>query len=375
MHACIPRQNYGIPSEIFSFLPLFTEIGDSSQLQNDDVLYALAFYALDLVSPNSRRWARRDKKHSLAYLVTKLLEFLKNDPYPPLDVVHFVLCIIYRGPEVVHPKRTQYPLSNIARISAENGQLQTEAVATRVFASAVKAYIALLEFALRTENPKNATRFLVRDVLGSIHFVKKGLNKPSTQLLAVYAVSMALHLLPSHASGILKDIKPPGLVDILLATGATDANASDVEQGEDELENMMDLKIHTILILKHRKYDFKLNGDQGAPLIQNIGKVAVAHRNPRLRWKAIYLLVLFTPYLPNAKLAARIRTLNKDFQRRLDEGQLYVVKDWENCGLPLTQRGMNCLLEQVPKDKFLNEGAFEWVGGFPLLSLGRLDII
>jgi len=145
-------------------------------------------------------------------------------------------------------------------------------------------------------------------------------------------------------------------------------------KGEWQLENAIDLKIHILLVLKHSRWPFMVNVDSWQHLIQSSKNVAVTHSNPRLRWKTTYLLSLFADYLPEEELAWQIQMLNEDFRTRLEAGETYLVKDWENCASLLIPRGFNCLVEMA-KDKYLGEPAFDWVGDFPAISSDRFGII
>lgn len=362
LHAFIPRGNYGHSSSIWAFLPMFSEDLDGPWFYDEEVLQALAFYALDLISPISRRWAKQDRDVSLGYLVTKLMGYLKvPDSTKPLDAVDFVFSLVYKWPTLLQNEKASWPLSDIARIC-------DDARINNILPRATMAYSALLHNTLKLGNH---SRNLTRDIQGSSSFILRCIRNPESCFYAIYSLSMTLKVVaPVLAQEILKELDPSILVDSLLRLDDDIRPTDDLEKGVVALETMLYLKIHTILVLTAYPQIPTVDDTRLGKLMECVAEVAVNNPDPRFRCQAIYLAVLLNTLFLRDHLTERVVWLGEHLRDGLNTGQLVVVSDWANCGLPSTQAGIASIIERVPSNQVLEDGAFEWVGDFPLIPLG-----
>ena len=97
MHTCIPWKNYGSPSSIIPFLPLFYEEYSSPWSEDESVLKALITYALDLLLSPERRKPLVEREIKFDKLASELIDVLKVD-MTATDVVMFGFWLIYCVP-------------------------------------------------------------------------------------------------------------------------------------------------------------------------------------------------------------------------------------------------------------------------------------
>lgn len=363
MHAFLPRGSYGQQFSIWRFLPVFSADLNGSWFYDEDVLQALTFYALELVSTGfSRKWARRGRDTSIGYLVAKLVGYLKAaDSTKPPDVVEFLFLSIYKWPTLVLADRKRWPLSDIALICHDT---QSGVINSR----AMMAYSAILHNALTTNRFVN----LIRDIHGSYTFILRGVRTPNTSFHAVYALSMTLKVLSNtEGEAILAELDPQVLLNPLLVVNDTIQPTDDIERGSTALETMLCFKIHTVLVLAAYPSQQTLQVDdlRLTALMERVTEVAMDHHNLRVRWQAIHLAVLLNSLFPRDYLRERFSSLERDQQSKMRQRSVDVVSDWENCSRPLKQTDMQLMLGNVPPGSVSQDAAFEWFGTFPFVPL------
>jgi hypothetical protein len=361
MHASIPRGNYGQSSAVTPFLHFFSDNLDSPWLVEDEALHALAFYALDLITPSDlvsqafRKWARGDKSVDVNYLFAKLVGLLKTpSTQRPLEVVGFVFSVVYIRPTVLEIDRTPYPLDDIARICQNFTNPNVESI-HQILQRGMMAYTATLHYALES---KNRSKFLVKDIRSSLFFVLNRLEDEDsfTQYYSVYALSVVLKVSPTPE--ILRRVDSEIIMNLLFSAGNA-SGTEDVEKGNGVLDSFH-LKIHLALILRATRVQVAPNEARLPGLMRIISDVAVTDSDPRTRWTAIYLAVLVGSLTDREGVDPHVARLLEGLQSRLEKRNVDVVRDWERFGLPFREAGMDSeLMERAPK---VND-AFKWVGG------------
>ena len=377
MHACIPRKNYGSPSSIIPFLPLFYEEYGSPWSEDESMLKALITYALDLLLSPERRKLLVEREIEFDKLASELIDVLKTD-VTATDVVMFGFWLIYSVPyvftsrksvleDIVHLRALTIPddhrtiLAGRRRVS-ENHRKQINFLAVGAFVAATRGHVAA-----KGTLPKHAAHSLP-NLLGAAPEDGYG------RWMATYAVAMILNLSPPSQAATFTREANAGSFANTLDTAKNDLEANAID------EDTLDLQIYsTLVLLKLREHQVgvgrlrelieEMKGIIGEPVVRD-PRTEIDVDVDRVRWKAIYLSGLLFKVLPPEEREEPIEMLQARVRTMLWGGGLSFADDYERCIGPL---GMDVdVLEwkNLADRRWLGFPVFEkWVNTFPLLPL------
>ena len=378
MHACIPRDDYGIASPIVSFLPLLCQDYDSPWSQDEAVLRAMINYALDLVLPPARRKPLVEREIEFEELASELIDTLITTTGHP-EVVAFGFWLVYRVPYAFKSRKTL--LMDIARIWTLTNDAIPEDHRAGMTLRAIDAFVAVAQFHAVATNEHELPKFTTQSVLA---LVNGALEYEYSRPMGIYAMAMLLNLGTSTQAGALTNgiSADPSMQSLFDVRG-------DLEKNSEE-EDVIDLHIYSALVLL--KYpSVQLDVGKVKEVIGRMGKVVwgmdeangditvgdsgVARNSEveaspdldRVRWKAIYLSALLFAFVPEDEKGELLEGFKTKVRAQLQDGGLPLVTDHERC-LQLLDVG-------VPESRTPKQGgpiyeAFEgWVDEFPLYML------
>ena len=186
MHACIPRDNYGSPSSIVSFLPLICEDYDSPWSEDESVLRALITYALDFLLPLEGRKPLVEREIEFEELASELIDTLMAHP-TSADAFVFGFWLAYRVPYAFRSRKST--LADITRLWTLTNRDGWEDHRQTMNFHAVYAFISVAQCHATTNHalPRPA-------IQNTIDFLGAALEDDDSRPMAVYATAMIFNL-------------------------------------------------------------------------------------------------------------------------------------------------------------------------------------
>ena len=365
MHACIPRGNYGTPSSIVSFLPMFCNDYESPWSEDEAVLGALITYALDLLSPPGRWKPLVEREIEFGKLASELIDTLMINTNA--EVAAFAFWLMYRIPYAFKSRNTL--LTDIAHIWTSRDAVISDGARERMNFHAVEAFVAIAQF--HADPDGGLSKFTPHTALG---LLKAGLGYGYSRAMATYAVAMILNLgTPSQVATFTS-----GIVVESFRKALFDEEHRDIENDTME-EDDLDLRIYSVLVLlKFGTVELDIGevktligevdraiGDDIAEDESGVARNSGAEVDPdlnRVRWKAVYLSGLLYTFLPEDEKQGLIEGFREKVQALVRNEGLSLAGDYRRCvefelSAPIGKQGPTYT-------------AFEdWINGFPLLPL------
>ena len=372
MHACIPRGNYGTPSSIVSFLPMFCNDYDSPWSEDEAVLGSMITYALDLLLPPERWKPLVEREIEFGKLASELIDTLMINT--DAGVAAFAFWLIYRVPYAFKSRNTL--LTDIAHIWTSRDAVIPDDARERMNFHAVEAFVAVTQFHAAPNG--GLPKFTSHTALG---LLEAGLGYSYSRAMATYAVAMILNLgTPTQVAAFTSGITMGPFREALF-----DEEHRDIEKGRME-EDDLDLRIYSVLVLlkfgtveldvgEVKKLIGKMGGEIGDSTARDSGvasdsKTEVDPDLDLVRWKAIYLSGLLFTFVPEDEKQELTEELRARVRGLLRSGELSLAGDYESCVGPLGIRVGGLGLGTPVGKQGPTYTVFEnWIDGFPLLPL------
>ena len=220
----------------------------------------------------------------------------------------------------------------------------------------------------------------------ALEFLNAALECRHSLSMTVYTMAMILNLGTSIQTTPATNEVGVGSITDALFSGLGDPEKSAAE------EDVVGTRIYSTLILLRLSPTVELDVERvkglivhtmegaipGGPSVRDSGvaessEAGINVNLDRAKWKVIYLLALLFKFLPGNERERHVEGLWTRVRTLLGGGELPSMDDYERCLEPLG-RGVSELGNPAKDQHGQTNTVFEeWIGGFPLLPLARME--